>query len=467
MRNKTLLLSAVLALATAAPAGAATASEAATTGTGAGAVSTAGTTTGTGAGAVSTTRTGAGAVSTAGAAHGAGLGRRILPANDGWASAGTGTTGGAAAPPANVHTVTSRSQLAAALAAPGPRIIYVKGRLDSGRTCADYATGGYTLAGYLAAYDPAVWGRDAEPSGPLEDARAASAANQTAHIKLKVPSDTTIVGLPGATIRHLNLHVDKADNVIIRNIRFEDAADCFPQWDPTDGETGNWNSLYDNISVTGSTHVWVDHNTFTDGTNPDSAQPLYFGRPYQMHDGQTDITNGSDFVTVSWNEFSGHDKTMLIGSTNNPAADSGKLSVTVHHNHFSDTLQRLPRVRFGKVHVYDNYYEVPDAATFVYAIGVGVQSQIVAENNYFRLSRAVDPAALLYDWGGTTLTARGNLLRVGGKERPIDLVGVYNAAHDPDLGTDAGWTPTLHTRIDPASTVRREVSRHAGAGHLS
>ncbi|MEW9532243.1 polysaccharide lyase family 1 protein [Microbispora sp. NPDC049125] len=395
------------------------------------------------------------------------LGRQTLPAGDGWASAGTGTTGGAAAPAGNVHVVTDRAGLVAALASPGPRIVYVKGAVDAGRTCADFATGGYTLAGYLAAYDPAVWGRDAEPSGPLEDARAASAAAQTAYMKLKVPSDTTIAGLPGAVVRHINLHVDKADNVIIRNIRFEDAADCFPQWDPTDGDEGNWNSLYDSISVTGSTHVWVDHNSFTDAGNQDSAQPLYFGRPYQVHDGQVDITSGSDFATVSWNEFADHDKTMLIGSTNNPATDVGKLSVTVHHNHFSNTLQRLPRVRFGKVHVYNNYYEIPDASTFVYALGVGVRSQIVAQNNYFRLSRAVDPAGLLYDWGGTALTATGNLLRVAGKETPIDLVATYNAAHDPDFGPDAGWTPTLHTGIDPASSVRREVSRHAGAGEIS
>ncbi|WP_182904329.1 polysaccharide lyase family 1 protein [Microbispora sp. H13382] len=394
------------------------------------------------------------------------LGRQTLPAGDGWASAGTGTTGGAAAPAANVRVVTDRAGLAAALASPGPRIIYVKGVVDVDRTCADFATGGYTLAGYLAAYDPAVWGRDTEPSGPLEDARAASAAAQTKYIKLKVPSGTTIVGLPGATIRGVNLHVDKADNVIIRNIRFEDAADCFPQWDPTDGAEGNWNSLYDNISVTGSTHVWIDHNTFSDGDNPDSAQPVYFGRPYQVHDGQADITAGSDFVTVSWNKFTDHDKTMLIGSTNNPATDRGKLSVTVHHNEFYNNLQRLPRVRFGKVHVYNNYYQVPDAGPFEYALGVGVESQIYAENNYFRLSRGVDPADLLYNWGGTTLTAKGNLLRVGGRETPLDLVAAYNAKNDPDLGSDAGWTPTLHTTVDPAATVRREVSRHAGAGEI-
>ncbi|WP_436760442.1 pectate lyase family protein [Streptosporangium sp. V21-05] len=395
------------------------------------------------------------------------LGRQTLPANDGWAAEGTGTTGGAAAPASNVHTVSTRTELATALAAPSPKIIYVKGTVDTDRTCADYATGGYTLEAYLAAYDPAVWGRAAVPSGPLEDARVASAARQTANIKFKVGSNTTIVGLgKNARIRGVNLHVDKADNVIIRNVLFEDTADCFPKWDPTDGAEGNWNSLYDNISVTGSTHVWVDHNTFTDGDNPDSNQPRYFGRPYQVHDGQLDITNAANLVTASWNRFSGHDKTMLIGSTNNPANDTGKLKVTVHHNHFDDVLQRLPRVRFGQVHVYNNYYEIPDASTFEYALGVGVQSQIFAENNFFRLGRAVAPADLLYNWGGTTLTARENVLRVGGRVTPIDLVAAHNAAYDPDLGTDAGWTPVLHTAIEPARTVDRSVSRHAGVGEI-
>ncbi len=56
--------------------------------------------------------------------------------------------------------------------------------------------------------------------------------------------------------------------------------------------------MYDTSSCYGSTHVWVDHNTFTDGDNPDSEQPLYFGRPYQLHDGPLDIINGADLVTV-------------------------------------------------------------------------------------------------------------------------------------------------------------------------
>ena len=52
---------------------------------------------------------------------------------------------------------------------------------------------------------------------------------------------------------------------------------------------GNWNSQYDNISLNGATHVWIDHNAFSDGDHPDAKQPTYLGRPYQVHDGAIDI----------------------------------------------------------------------------------------------------------------------------------------------------------------------------------
>ena len=150
-------------------------------------------------------------------------------------------------------------------------------------------------------------------------------------------------------------------NVIVRNLTFRDTRDCFPRWDPNDNSPdsppGNWNSLYDSVSLQRSENVWVDHNTFTDEPNVDSTQPLYFGRPYQVHDGQLDITSGSDLVTVSRNVFTEHGKTMLIGSSNTSTTDPGKLRVSVHHNVFRNVQERAPRVRFGQVHVYNNLYE--------------------------------------------------------------------------------------------------------------
>ena len=390
--------------------------------------------------------------------------RQVLAANDGWGSAGTGTTGGSAAESANVFVVHTRDELAAAVAGSTPKIVLVAGQIDAnaGSTCADYADPGYSLDAFLATYDPAVWGRVA-PSGPLEQARVRSAANQGAKVKIPVGSNTTVFGLRGATLEGGNLLLTNVTNVIIRNLTFVDAHDCFPAWDPNDGSTGNWNSLYDNVTLSGSTNVWIDHNRFTDGPNQDSSQPVYFGRPYQVHDGLTDIIRGSDYVTYSYNDLVAHDKTMLIGSTNTPGVDVGKLRVTLHHNRFADLGQRLPRVRFGQVDVYNNLYKATDNDRFIYALGVGVQSAIYAENNFVQRSTEVPLEDFVFNWGGTVMTERGTLAQTGhGPIQPVNLLAAYNAAFDPDIAPDAGWTPTLRTRLDPTIVVPLLVGLLAG-----
>ncbi len=418
------------------------------------------------------------AAAPAGAASLTALGKQTLPANDGWAASAPGTTGGSAAAADHVFTVSNRSELVTALGGNNasndknstPKIIYIRGTVDANvddanhpLTCADYQTGGYTLAGYLAAYDPAVWGRSTEPSGPLEDARAASAALQTLRVRIRVGSNTTIIGLPGARLLGGSLLINKADNVIVRNITFEHAFDCFPQWDPTDGATGAWNSLYDNMSLTGATHVWVDHNTFTDGSHPDSLSPTYFGAEFQQHDGELDITSASDLVTAEWNQFTNHDKTNLFGSSNTAAADVGKLRITVHHNLYANVLQRGPRVRFGQVHVYNNLYLIPGNRGYIYSLGVGVQSQLFAERNFFLLGSGVTADKIIFNWGGTDIHAADNLVN----GRPTDLLAAYNAANpSTPIGSNTTWTPTLHTHLDPAWLVPLTVAVGAGAGHL-
>jgi pectate lyase len=401
--------------------------------------------------------------------------RAVLPAGDGWASAGAGTTGGAAADAAHTYTVTDRAQLAAALAGGDgtPRTIRVSGTIDGNTdsagnplSCEDYAADGYTRDAYLAAYDPAVWGTATEPAGPLEDARAASAARQAERVELDVGSDTTVVGVGrNARLLGLDLRVRGADNVVIRNLTFEDAFDCFPQWDPTDGATGNWNSEYDNLVVSGSSHVRIDHNTFTDGRRPDAAQPDHFGRIYQQHDGELDIVSGADLVTVSWNAFTDHGKTLLFGNSDKAAAtDAGKLRVTLHHNLFRGIEERAPRVRFGQVDAYNNHYLVTAGQTYVYSLGVGYQSHLVAEYNAFTLPPAVTADRTVAYWKGTAMTEEHNL--VNGRE--TDLLGAFNAAHPTTpVAGDAGWTPTLRGRVDNPLVVPWIVDHCAGAGRVA
>lgn len=412
--------------------------------------------------------------SSAGAAAKRDLARETLPPDDGWASFSTGTTGGAAADADHVYVVRDRQELVAALAnrSSTPKIILLAGTIDAnvaddGRplTCDDYARNGYSLEAYLAAYDPAVWGR-VPPSGPLEAARVASQQAQQERVRIRIGSNTTMVGIgKSALIRGAWLDIRDADNVIVRNITFRDTYDCFPQWSPTDGSQGNWNALYDAVSLRNATHVWVDHNDFADVETADEGQPTYFGRLFQVHDGHLDITNASDLVSVSWNRFTRHDKVMLIGSSDSggtAAGDRGKLRVTLHHNLFEDVGQRTPRVRFGKVHVYNNLYEIKKVAGYVYSWGVGIESQIYAENNLFQTDQQVRPDALIERFNGTAFHEEGT--NVGGPSDNdlVDVLAAYNEANDPDLSGDVGWVPTLFTAIDPTRRVLPAVRSGAG-----
>ncbi|GAA5014886.1 polysaccharide lyase family 1 protein [Kitasatospora paranensis] len=404
------------------------------------------------------------------------LAHGVLPAKDGWAASGAGTTGGRAADAAHVFTVSTRAELVKALkAAPAdaPRIIQVKGVIDAntddaGRplSCQSYAAGtGYSLAAYLKAYDPAVWGRSKVPSGSQESARRTAQQNQAARMTFAVPSRTTIVGVPGtgAGITGGSLQVKNADNVVIRNLTLTDVRDCFPQWDPTDGSTGNWNSEYDAVTLRGSTHVWADHNTFSDGPHYDGANTSYFGREYQVHDGALDITNASDLVTVEYNRFTNHDKTMLIGSSDKDT----RLRVTLHHNVFQGIVQRAPLARVGQVHLYDNYYDTAKLNGYAhsYSINARAGAQVVAQDNYWALSADRKVAQLLSGDGTGAVAGSGNLVN----GTVTDLVAAYNAAGPKKkIKATVNWTPTLTAGLETSiGGLPAELARKAGAGVLT
>lgn len=398
--------------------------------------------------------------------------RQTLGAGDGWGSHGTGTTGGARAAAGHVYTVTDWAEFKAALADGGdaPRIIKVKGTIDAvSEGCSALAAPGYDFDAYLEKYAPETWGleRDlgAEPDDSPEGLRRASAARQDAAVKAYIPSNTTIIGVGrNAGIKGASLQIKGVDNVIVRNLTLESPIDCFPQWDPTDGDKGNWNSEYDTAVVYGSTHVWLDHNTFTDGEHPDSAAPTHFGMLYQQHDGELDIVRGADYITASWNVFTEHDKTILIGNSDSEstaAGDRGRLKATFHHNLFSGLVERAPRVRFGQVDVYNNHFVAKPG--YSYSFGIGKESRLVAEHNAFTLPKGTSPAKILKRWNDSPLTARHNL--VNGKR--TDLIAAHNAEFpDTPLTSGAGWTPTLRTAVHPAWAVPPLVKLGAGAGRI-
>ena len=110
------------------------------------------------------------------------------------------------------------------------------------------------------------------------------------------------------------------------------------------------------------------------------------------------IVRASDNVTVSWCKFyfdfpGSHSFAHLIGSSDSHYMDRGKLHVTMHHNWYSEgVVERMPRVRFGYVHIYNNYY---NSLGNNYCIGTGKECHIRVENCLFD-----NVNQLWFDWGG-------------------------------------------------------------------
>ena len=141
------------------------------------------------------------------------LGREVLGATDGRAAFALAASCRAAATDANVFMASAvRRELIAALnngvypppsntPSSTPKIIYVVDTIDANvddddrlLSCNDYNRNGYTVEAYCRRYDPAVWGM-VLPSGPLEQARIASQQAQQARVRIRVGSNTTIVGI--------------------------------------------------------------------------------------------------------------------------------------------------------------------------------------------------------------------------------------------------------------------------------
>ncbi|MET9527928.1 pectate lyase family protein [Streptomyces coeruleorubidus] len=387
----------------------------------------------------------------------------------GWASAGSGTSGGAGG---RTWTVDTRAELKTALANDGdptaPKVIRVVGDInghesDDGSLLGeqDYAPG-YDLGKYMSCFgeDGAVWSDTRfEYCKQQRQLRQTGSNNEKAQIQLTVPSNTTLVGV-GRDVRLLGvfLTVNTGSNIVVRNLRLEAPVDHFTSWSPGDGTHGSWNARFDALTVITGKNVWIDHCTFTDGRFPDREAPLGFhGERVQRHDGLLDIEDGSDFVTVSDSRFVDHDKAILIGSGDGRGdRDRGHLKVTFVRNLFSGIVQRAPRVRFGQVHVVNNVHR---GQAPLYALGVGVESAIFSERNVFRYPGG-RPTLAVADYGGERFRDTGSWFN----GRPARLNAVASGL---GLGTDVGWDPADvydYRALTSPSAIERYVLRHAGTG---
>jgi pectate lyase/pectin methylesterase-like acyl-CoA thioesterase len=344
---------------------------------------------------------------------------------DGW---GAGTVGGSAATPEHIYTVHNRAELLNALANAGnlPKIIKVAGTIDM-----------------------------------TEGTPFASTADQKVRARVRLTSNTTLIGEgPGAGFVNAWIDITGVSQVIVRNLHIVAPCDVGPVWDPTDGALGNWNSAYDAIGIVTATQVWIDRNTITDAPVTDDTLPVENGKTKQCHDGAIDITKGADLITVSYNVLTQHDKTMLIGGSDSLTSDAGKLRVTIANNVFNGVSQRVPRVRFGQVHVFNNYFVGSKTANpypHSYSIGVGKASNLLSHANVFAIDGATGcNSVVVYASSDHTGVFQDSGSMVNGA--PLGTCAVLP-------GT--AFTPGYAFKPRPATLVKANALAQAGAGKLT
>ncbi|KAF8649029.1 hypothetical protein AX16_006070 [Volvariella volvacea WC 439] len=167
-----------------------------------------------------------------------------------------------------------------------------------------------------------------------------------------IGSNTTVFGLCGSSLVGIGLRVFRESNVIIRNIKISKVL----------ADTG------DAIGIQEANHVWVDHVDLSSDMDHDK----------DYYDGLIDITHGSSEISITYSKLHDHWKASLVGHSDSNGAEDAKITVTYAFNYWLNLNSRVPHIRFGRAHIYNNVYEnVNDA------INVGAGAQVVVENNVF------------------------------------------------------------------------------------
>ena len=169
---------------------------------------------------------------------------------------------------------------------------------------------------------------------------------------VKDVSNLSFLGTDDFVMDQIGIFCVRASNIIIRNINFRQP---------------KANNGADAVSMQKCNGVWVDHCTFTS-----------LNQTKDYEDGSTDITHGSHNVTVSWCRYIKTQKSCLVGHSNSETGDT-QITATFHHNWFEGSSSRHPRVRYGRVHVYNNFYD----GNTTYGAGSAYGAMVLVEYNYF------------------------------------------------------------------------------------
>jgi pectate lyase len=262
--------------------------------------------------------------------------------------------------------------------------------------------------------------------------RGKISASSTTVMTIKHGANISIYG-EGSTgeLENVGLNIRDYQNVIVRYMKIHEV--IYPN---------------DALTIDECQNVWVDHNEL--------YSKIGVGIGVDTYDGLLDIKNGSRYVTVSWNYLHHHMKCSLIGHTDDTDQQTidSQMRITYHHNWFSYTEGRNPSIRFGAIHMFNNYFE--EITDYGIAARDGAHAKI--ENchyHYVKLPMSTDKFPVSGLPNGY-ISESGNIF--------TDTCGANVISQTGSEWWTSTTLPYSYT-LDPVETVANTVKLLAGFGN--
>ncbi|WP_165310725.1 pectate lyase family protein [Vibrio ziniensis] len=255
-------------------------------------------------------------------------------------------------------------------------------------------------------------------------------------IEIKGVSNISIIGTEdGAIFDEIGIHLRDTSNIIIRNIHVRNVK-------KSGSPISNGGDAIGMES--GVSNVWIDHMELEAS-----------GGEKDGYDSLIDMKADTKFVTVSYSYLHDSDRGGLIGSG---TSDTENTYITFHHNHYANMNSRLPLLRFGTAHAFNNYYDGITSSGMNPRLG----GQIKAENNHFK--DAQNPIGTFYDDVMGYWDVSGNIFENVTWVASTQSGGSASHPAGPDpVSTTIINIPYLYELHD-ASCVADVVLAHAGVG---
>lgn len=250
-------------------------------------------------------------------------------------------------------------------------------------------------------------------------------------IQFKGVKNISLIGTGnGAVFDQIGIHLRDTSNIILQNLHIKNVK-------KSGSPTSNGGDAIGMES--GVFNVWVDHCTLEATGGEDDG-----------YDSLLDMKATTQYVTVSYTHYKKSGRGGLMGSSD---SDNTNTFVTFHHNYYQDVDSRMPLLRHGTAHAFNNYYNGITKSGMNPRMG----GKIKAEHNHFE--NANNPIGTFY----TTNMGYWDL-----KDNIFENVTWTPASDEFPAGPNPVSTTSINIpysyTLDAASCTKSIVLATAGAG---